>query len=236
MINTIFFDEFMTRKIYLPDEFVLTMNVISTIVRHRNNVDIFMAANTVSQYCPYFEEMGLTHVRQMKKGDIDIYKYGDSKLKVAVEYADSPNKMGKPSDIYFAFDNPKLQMITGGAWELDIYPHLQDKYTNKDIKFRYFVIFKDITLQCNIIVKDNQTYTFIHKKTTELKAANKDIIFTTDSNPNNNYMGRLTKPANKLVKKLYWYFVVNKVFYSTNEVGEIMNNYLNWSNNVLKLS
>lgn len=234
LIKTIFFDEFMTKKIYLPDEFVVTMNVISTIVRHRDNVSIFMAANTVSQYCPYFEEMGLTHVRQMKQGDIDIYKYGNSKLKVAVEYADSPST-GKPSDVYFAFDNPKLQMITGGKWELDIYPHLETKFEHKDIQFIYFVIFKDTVLQCNVIIKENETFTFIHKKTTELQAPDKDLIFTTDSKPQNNYMGRLTKPTNNLVKKLYWFFVVNKVFYSTNEVGEIMNNYLNWSNNMQKL-
>ena len=233
-VTTIFLDEFMTRGIYLPDEFILFMNTISTIVRGRDNVEIFMAANTVSQYCPYFEEMGLKHVRQMKQGDIDVYKYGESGLTVAVEYADSPN-VGKASDVYFAFDNPKLQMITGGAWELDIYPHLQTKYKDSEVKFRYFVIFKEHILQCNIIARDNEMFTFIHKKTTELKDQDKDIIFTTEADQRNNYMGRLTKPTNKLGKKLLWFFVVNKVFYASNEVGEIMNNYLNWSNNLQKL-
>ena len=233
-VMTIFFDEFMTRSIYLPDEFILFMNTISSICRSRNNVEIFMAANTVSQYCPYFEEMGLKHVRQMKQGDIDVYKYGDSELTVAVEYASSM-PVGKPSDVYFAFDNPKLQMITGGAWELDIYPHLQTKYKEKDVKFRYFVLFKEHILQCNIVVRDNEMFTFIHKKTTELKAQDKDIIFTTEADQRNNYLGRLTKPTNKLGKKLLWFFVVNKVFYASNEVGEIMNNYLNWSNNVQKM-
>lgn len=233
-IRTIFFDEFMTRSIYLPDEFVLFMNTISTIVRSRDNADIYMAANTISQYCPYFEEMGLNHVRQMKQGDIDVYKYGESGLTVAVEYSDSPST-GKASDVYFAFDNPKLQMITGGAWELDIYPHLQTKYKDNEVKFRYFVIFKEHILQCNIVARDNEMFTFIHKKTTELKDQDKDIIFTTEADQRNNYLGRLTKPTNKLGKKLLWFFVVNKVFYATNEVGEIMNNYLNWSNNLQKM-
>ena len=210
------------------------MNTISTIVRSRNNVEIIMAANTVSQYCPYFEEMGLTHVRQMKQGDIDIYRYGESELTVAVEYA-ATTITGKPSDSYFAFNNPKLQMVTGGMWELDIYPHLQTKYKDSEVQFRYFVIFKEHILQCNIVARDNEMFTFIHKKTTELKDQDKDIIFTTEADQRNNYMGRLTKPTNKLGKKLLWFFVVNKVFYSTNEVGEIMNNYLNWSNNVQKM-
>ena len=93
-ITTVCFDEFLTRTTYLPDEFVLFMNVLSTIIRHRTNVKIFMLGNTVNKYCPYFVEMGLTHVKQMKPGDIDVYKYGDSSLSVAVEYT-LPNAKGK---------------------------------------------------------------------------------------------------------------------------------------------
>ena len=233
LIDIIFFDEFMTRGTYLPDEFILFMNTVSTIVRSRDNVQIIMAANTVSQYCPYFEEMGLSHVRQMKKGAIDVYNYGDSNLKVAIEYCDSPNTF-KPSDVYFAFDNPKLKMITGGAWELDIYPHLQNKYNEKEIVFMYFVVFKEHILQCEIVVRDNEAFTFIHKKTTPLKAEDRDIIFTTEADQRSNYFGRLTKPVTKAGKKILYFFVNNKVFYQSNEVGEIMQHYLNWSNGMQK--
>lgn len=232
-IKTIIYDEFMTRGAYLPDEFILFMNTISTIVRGRDNVKIIMCANTVSQYCPYFEEMGLNHVRQMKKGDIDVYNYGDSGLKVAVEYCDSPNTF-KASDVYFAFDNPKLKMITGGAWEFDIYPHLLTKYDQKEIIFIYFVIFEEHILQADVVLKENVAFTFIHKKTTPIKYENQDIVFSTEANDKNNYLGRLTKPTTKAGKKLYMFFVNNKVFYQSNEVGEIMHHYLNWSNNILK--
>ena len=36
------------------------MNVLSTIIRDRENIKIFMLGNTVNKYCPYFDEMGLT--------------------------------------------------------------------------------------------------------------------------------------------------------------------------------
>ncbi|NTW91479.1 MAG: phage DNA encapsidation protein, partial [Erysipelotrichaceae bacterium] len=111
-ITTIAFDEFLTRSYYLPDEFILFMNVLSTIIRHRDNVTIFMMANTVNKYAPYFKEMGLRHIAEMEMGKIDIYSYGQSDLKVAVEYCKPPNKDGKKSDVYFAFDNPSLSMIT----------------------------------------------------------------------------------------------------------------------------
>ena len=230
-VTTIIFDEFMTRgsntRGYLVDEFVLFMNTISTIVRSRDNVKIIMCANTVSKYCPYFEEMGLKHVRQMKKGSIDVYNYGDSGLKVAVEYCDSPNTF-KASDVYFAFDNPKLKMITGGEWEIDIYPHLINKFDPKDVKFSYFVIFNEYILQADIIIRDNEAYTFIHKKTTPIKHEDKDLVFCTDADQRNNYFGKLTKPVNMTGKRILYFFAANKVFYATNEIGEIMNHYLQW--------
>ena len=114
-IETIFFDEFLTNKIYLVDEFVLFMNTISTIVRQRDNVKIFMCGNTVNKFCPYFKEFGFTHILKMNQGDIDVYRYGDSRLIVAVEYCSSM-QVHKKSNFYFAFDNPKLQMITQGSW------------------------------------------------------------------------------------------------------------------------
>lgn len=233
-VRTVLFDEFMTRGSYLPDEFVLFMNTLSTIIRSRNDVKIIMAANTVSQYCPYWEEFGIDEkVRTMKKGDLAIIKFGDSGLTMGVEYCDSPN-IQKDSDVYFAFDNPKLKMITSGAWELDIYPHLLSKHEKRDIIFSYFVVFKEHILQADIILKDNETYTFIHRKTTPIKDEDKDIVFTTEAAHKANYLGRLTRPTTKVGKKIYYYFVDNKVFYADNTVGEIMSHYLDWSNNLVR--
>lgn len=226
-ITTILFDEFLTRDYYLPNEFVLFMNVISTIIRHRNNVTIFMLGNTVNKYSPYFEEMGIKHITEMKKGSIDIYEYGESGLKLAVEYC-LPNKQGKKSDIYFAFDNPKLNMITGGEWELDIYPHRPTKYTNKDIEFKYFIIFGNEILQCDIIHTDLGYYTFIHKKTGEIKYPESDIVFSSEADYKYNYRRRITKPIDEIGKKIYKFFVTEKVFYQSNDIGEIVRNYLIW--------
>ena len=175
-ITTILFDEFLTKHVYLQDEFVLFMNTVSTIVRQRVNVKIFMLGNTVNKYCPYFEEMGLNHIKEMKQGSIDIYTYGNSDLKVAVEYCATLVKQ-KKNNFYFAFNNPKLEMITSGAWELDIYPHLPEKYKPKQILFTYFILFDGLTFQCEIVsAKNGDLFTFIHEKTTELKDTEKDLI------------------------------------------------------------
>lgn len=226
-VTTICFDEFLTRTAYLPDEFVLFMNVISTIIRHRTNVKIFMLGNTVNKYCPYFSEMGLSHVKEMKTGDIDVYRYGNSELTVAVEYC-APNKSGKDSDLYFAFDNPKLSMITGGTWEISIYPHCPVKFKPKDILFTYFIQFNGDLLQCEIVESEGIMFTFIHRKTTELKNTDDDLIYSSEYNPRPNWKRKINKPVTPIEKKIASFYITDKVFYQDNEIGEIVRNYLIW--------
>ena len=224
-VTTIIFDEFLTNKIYLPDEFILFMNTVSTIVRQRTNVKIYMLGNTVNKFCPYFKEMGLTNILSMKQGSIDLYTYGESKLKVAVEYADSKKKF-KKNNFYFAFNNPKLKMITGGAWELNIYPHAPVKWLPKNIIFTYFIDFNDNIYQCEIINKDNNVFTFIHEKTTPIKNPDKDIIYTLDYNPKINYNVNILKPLTDYQNKITWFYTHDRVYYQDNNVGDAINNYL----------
>ena len=228
VVNVVF-DEFLTRGAYLPDEFVLFMNCLSTIIRNRKDVKIFMLGNTVNKYCPYFKEMGLSHVKDMKSGSIDVYTYGDSPLKVAVEFTGT-NKGGKASDRYFAFDNPRLSMITGEVWEIDIYPHCPCKYLPKEILYTYFIEFSEELLQCEIILHDDLYFTFIHRKTTEIKKPKTDLIYTTNYCARPNYRRKITRPTNEIEKKICSFYLTDKVFYSDNEVGEIVRNYLLWCN------
>ena len=225
-VTTILFDEFLTRGVYLKDEFVIFMNVLSTIIRDRDDVTIYMLGNTVNQYSPYFAEMGID-VKRMKPGDIDVYRYGQSDLTVAVEYADAPNK-GKPSDVYFAFDNPRLNMIKTGVWELDIYPHKPFDFEPRDIRFMYFVMFDGQTLQCEIIAKGSSRITFIHRKTGPIKDPDRDLVYSPDYDPRPNWRRNIKKPILDFEKQILWYYAADKVFYQDNEVGELMRNYLAW--------
>ena len=225
-VEIVLFDEFLTRQVYLQNEFVLFMNTLSTIIRDRTNVQIFMLGNTVNKYSPYFVEMGLSNVENQKQGTIDIYKYGDSKLTVAVEYCD---KMGeeKKNNYYFAFDNPKLNMIKTGAWELDLYPHLMSPYKPKDILFTFFIEFNFNLYQCEIINLKNQLFIYIHDKTTPLKNPDKDLVYSLEHNPKVNYNRNVLKPAFKIGTKIAALFSQGKVFYQDNTVGDAINNYLN---------
>lgn len=226
-ITTIIFDEFITNRLYLPDEFVLFMNTVSTIVRRREDVKIYMLGNTVNKYCPYFQEMGLTHINKMEQGKIDVYHYGSSQLTVAVEYCSSQNNKNsdEKSQKYFAFDNPKLEMITGGAWELNMYPHLPAKYVPENVLLIFFIEFSDNVYQCNVIDIDDNIFIYIHIKTTPLKGDD-DLIYSLEHNFKSNYNRSVFKPTNKLQQKISNLFKTDKIFYQNNDVGDAINNYL----------
>lgn len=225
-VTIVIFDEFISRIGYLPNEFVIFMNVLSTIIRQRDDVTIYMLGNTVNKYCPYFTEMGLGHIEQMEAGKIDIYTYGDSKLRVAVERTRNHNIGGRKSEVYFAFDNPSLSMITGGAWELDLYPHLPREIKDEEIVFKFFILFNDQMLQANVIEQDDCSFIYIHRKTSKLRHPDEDLIFSEDYDPRPNHIRNMRRSPQEVCRKIGKYFTDSKVFYQDNDVGEVVRNYL----------
>ena len=229
-VDLIIFDEFLSRNGYLPNEWILFTNTLSTIIRHRSNVKIIMLGNTVNKYCPYFQEMGLTHVKDQKPGTVEVYRYAGTDLQVVCEYTpSSAKKGGKESDVYFAFDNPQLKMITGGDWEIAIYPHLTSKILPKEHVADFFIDFNDELLHGEVICKDDGAFCFIHQKTTPIKDTDNDIVYTSVPSEKWNYRMCLTKHSDKLSLFILKCLRENRIFYSTNEVGEIFRNYIMWS-------
>ena len=235
-IKRIIFDEFISRKGYIEGEFELFMNLISTIVRQRDDVEIWMLGNTVSKDCPYFKEMGLRHVFQQKPGTIDTYSYSKNgqELLIAVEY--TKNLAAKKSDKYFIFDNPKMDMITGGAWELAIYPHLHEKYKPKQVIYTFFILYRDNTLQCEIIEGSRGFFTYVHAKTTPLQDREMDLIYSPEPTAKRNWKVDITRPQYTIEHKILEMIRQERVCFQDNEIGEIFNDYLKWcrSHSVIK--
>ena len=230
-INKMLLDEFIATNGYLNDEFIMFTSVLSTIKRLRQNFKVFMCGNSINKFNPYFKEMGLINCKNQKKNTIDVYSYGESDLKVAVEYTgdilDKDSK--KKIDKFFAFNNPKLKMITTGDWELDIYPHLPYKYKPKDIVYTYFIIFEDYIMQCEIIDTGiGEPFTYIHRKTTPIKEDETNIIYQQGYSSKINYKRKIIHALSNIEKKIVWFFQNDKVFYQDNEVGNVIDNYIEW--------
>lgn len=225
-IHYICFDEFISRDgQYLSDEFVLLTNMISTIVRQRGDIQIFLLGNTINKYNPYFNELGMYSAKTQKQGTIDVYTYGDSGLSLAAEFAEMPVRTSK-SNYLFAFKNPKLKAITNGVWELSIYPHCPCKILPKHIVFNYFVQFDGNTMQIDVVNVDGNIFSFCHIKTTPIKNPERDLIYNLEYSELLNRSRNFLKPRNNAEKRCLWLYQNDKMFYQDNEVGEMFNNYI----------
>ena len=135
-ITTILFEEFMSIDCsYLPDELNLFLNLVSTIVRYRTNVKVFMLANTISKFSPYLSALGLK-AHRLNKGEIVSKTYGDKKgfkTKFIIERTENvnvfDNEDNKNKVVYNVFGNSRVgSMITSGEFETHAYPHEIDGY------------------------------------------------------------------------------------------------------------
>lgn len=228
-VTTILYDEFITSDYYLRDEFVEFSNLLSTIIRQRDNVKIYMCGNTVDKYrCPYWQEMGLLNVKKMTPGTIECYTYGESGLKAAVEYC-ANSKKGKASDVYFAFNNPKLKMITQGSWEMPMYPHAPFKIKQKNIIDYFFITYREVVLQGDIVLQDDSLFIFIHEKTTPIKDDIKQT-YELDFNPRYNHsVSILRGTRNQIAEKIAELFRKDLVYYQDNDIGEVVRGYIHAS-------
>ena len=236
-VTTVLFDEFIPLGSYLPDEFVLFSNMLSTIIRkYRRDVKVYMCANTITWDSLYFKEMGLKRIKDMKQGTINVYGYGESDLKVAVEILPPVPNVGETnSDFYFAFDNPKLAMIRGEGFEIGTHPHLPTWVQIKPCNIRrvFFIDYNDECVQGEIIHIDGNTdFLYFHTKTTPIKDENKDIIYSADCDPRRNWRRSILNPYDELGKRIYAYFQKEKVFFQDNTVGEDVMNYIKFCKNI----
>ena len=79
-----------------------------------------------------------------------------------------------------------------------------------------------------IVQHDDLCFTFIHRKTSDFKDPENDLIYSTEFSPRPNWRRKITKPTTGIEKKIAEHYVKDKIFYSDNEVGEIVRNYLIW--------
>ena len=125
-VMTILFDEFITSTYYIDDEVTYFFNILSSIIRHRTNVKVFLCGNTLRSIytCPYFEAFGIDR-RKLKQGYISVIKH-QAGAKIAVEWCPTlvTEEKTTSSNIYFGLDNDPtgtIQMITQGSFETYCY-------------------------------------------------------------------------------------------------------------------
>lgn len=118
-VTTIFFDEFIQQsgERIVASEIQKWESVLSTIIRFRQDVKVFMMANTVSKFTQYFSYYHIP-INSMSQGDIIIRDFPNAsksgKLRVACEYAEKAEGIAAETSKYIIDSN----MITEGMWEI----------------------------------------------------------------------------------------------------------------------
>ena len=230
-VYTIVFDEFMTRSGYLNNEFVRFMNLLSTLIRDRESAVIYMLANTINKYCPYFAEMGLKNIDKLAQGEIAVYTYGSSDLTVAVELCDEVQATKQTASKYFAFDNPQLQMITRGAWEFQIYPRAPYKILPEDIVLKFYIQFAEQLLACEVVHSTlkqycNDVFIFVHPQTKDINVDDFTIMYVSDFSSCRMHVRFLKDQPTEGHKLIYSLIQRKAVCFSDNDTGEVFRNWL----------
>lgn len=128
-VTTISFEEFMSQNaLYLPDEVNLFINVVSTIVRNRTNVKIYLLGNAICKHSPYSDALGIK-LHRMHKGEVIVKEYKDKKgrrTKFAIQRTENVDVFDTAENtkgvVYNMFGTSGVgNMITTGDFETHNY-------------------------------------------------------------------------------------------------------------------
>lgn len=222
-VDIIILDEFLTRDGEIVGEWSKYQNLLSTIIRRRDDVKIYLLGNTVNRDSIYFENYGVRDiVRNMKAGDIKlIVSKGGARL--ALEYT-KPLEAAQKSAKYFDFGDSVGRMIMSGGWETERYPK-PPKFDKKDIYFTYFIIYQDHILQVDMVATSEKLFSVVHAKTTPIQDPDRDYIFSLNYDPRTNWHVKINRKYDKMSQPIYDDIQGARVYFSDNDTGEVFKNF-----------
>lgn len=235
MIKTIIFDEFIPEKSsrgYSPGEWRLWNSILSTIIRRRSDVVIYMIANTITKDCPYFDKYKID-IDEIPQGVIQVFRYNGGGSLAFEHCRSTGSNISKPSSKYFDIDTEigVAGMINAGHWETDEYPKLPRRLSHKDrTKLSFWMVTKTgKIIQGNILDTGAAPCVFFHMKTTPLKVLPDDYIYKLNWDPEelDNPMIRIGFNKQYQLDKIILDMIAKKqAYYKDNDVGEKVKHFI----------
>lgn len=227
--DVIIFDEFMSDS-YLPDEYIKFKNMLSTLLRNRENSIIIMLANSFDPFSIYFDELQVNEIVQsMRQGETKTAEFDETKI--LLHYCKKSNVTLKVNKRFFGFDVNKIhtQMVEGGSWQIKDFPHCDVGYNNKpinsngDVLFYCYITYRSKIMRLAIVNRAGIP-PFIHCYFVDEIPDKAKYIFTPLNNiyDNNTYhntnqfitnTGKRGKIFDKLLRD-------NRLFFNTNLEGQ----------------
>lgn len=230
-VTNIVFEEFisLSQMGYLPDEVTYFLNTLSTIIRDRTDVKIWMLGNTVNPYNPYFKHFGIKGL-ELQQGEIWTKTDTITGCKLAVEFCAQRRKgsLKGTSAKYFAFgtNDGSTDMIITGQWQLPDYPI--KKYRPTFSVKKMMIVFDDHLLSFHLMTDDRgRSYLYVKEENNKMHVPEDMIVLDLQpSMKRNHYTAFQNLPAtdeNRLIASL---LSNKKIWYDNRMTGAFFNNFL----------
>lgn len=225
--DLVIFDEF-TSKHYSPDEFVYFLDLVKTIQRERQSVKIVMLSNTLDVHNQYFHELEIFGtISKMNVGDKrDVITDGGTSIHINFIEPNLQLKEKKliSNILYYGFKNPKLNAITGlnGTWALKNCQRIPKNKTYKSIDRHIYISHINLLLNLEIVnIEEIGISMYVHYATFTYEDS---IILTLDFIYDDKHKYKLG--GKKLQKLILNMLEKNKIYYASNDVNSLFENYL----------
>lgn len=219
-------DEFLTKRGYIPDEFIKLNHLLSTIIRLRDTAHIYLSGNLVDRYSPYFDELQLNDVVEtIKFGDHVTLSSNCTKIHIYCQPRPEDRKREIVNTKYFGWKSQELTAITGsqGLWAIKMYPKppkgdfvmLSKGYIHKNGKYLARELRQTDTMLYVFCYVDNYGYD-----------PNIHILYSCDSDcgytPKIRYGFGYTE-TDKIIKRL---INAERVYFADNTAGAMLDAYI----------
>lgn len=220
----IIIDEFCRADhLYMRNEFVVLCQLLSTIIRKRTTAKIYALGNGVDYTCPYFADMCITNeIKTIKPHETKYVTNGDTVINISL-LQDTDSFGRKVKSRYFPWQSGMFASINGGGrtWSIKAYPHAPSGEVYTILDRGYF----------------DTPYGWICREVRRYNSGDYCMFYDVES-PEDERV-QYTQNTSKPCDELHRFFMGNSrtdkycmelikqhyCYYSSNEVGEIMNAY-----------
>lgn len=219
--HNIIFDEYVSNNKYLPNEYAIFENVLSSILRTRSESRLIMLGNPINQICPYFDEFNI-EPHKLKPGDI-VYRKSSNGAVLKFIYV--PPMSEKHTTLHSIFDFNKSGSITTGYWEYGDFPHIPSgTIKQSDFLYAFAIMFRNQFAVCEFYQCDDILYCFWRPGNPDKIMNDRELLLYSDMHmfqPN-----VFTAFKRSSVTDLYDICIkTNRQYFSDNKTGNLVKNW-----------
>ena len=221
-VDYIIFEEFITDRVYIPNEPNTLQEYVSTIFRTRTGV-VYLVGNLISKLCPYYKEWNLNNVERMKTHEINVFENEtvvvlDNEttnvvVRIAVEMCGAESILSR-----MAFGD-SANMIIKNTWRSKSMPILDRETLEKcDEIYTMYVTADNLKFKMILLTLNNNPFWYVLPQTREIKNPENERIVTDKVSiyPLHTYS---FAPLNDRETYAFGLIIQRKIYYCSNECG-----------------